>query len=203
MKPAGDIGTKTRTGLPLVKLNLAYPFIMELDRRGIDAESILNEHNLSRQMFSSPDLFVPAMVIYRLTEAAAGTAADPYLDVSVGESLDLYSWPPFVSAASKPSSIGDLFLNFATNANNLASSVEIQLHTEGDYTTFRSYRVFEPTFPPAQVDGFFVGIFVNMVCHATGDLWDSNEVTIRICDPNAIPKGYHNIMVSQGDNRGG
>lgn len=94
---------------------------------GIDAESILNEHNLSRQMFSSPDLFVPAMVIYRLTEAVAETASDPYLGVSVGESLDLYSWPPFVSATSKPDSISDLFLSFATNANNLASSVEIQL----------------------------------------------------------------------------
>ena len=202
MKPSADIDGKTKTGLPLVKLNLVYPFIEELDRRGIDADSIFSEHKLSREMLNSPELYVPAMVIYRLAEAVAETAGDSFLGVLVGESIDLHSWPPFVSAASKAASIGDFLLSYATNANRLASSVKTQLHTDGDYTTFRPYRVFEPSSPPAQVDGFYVGLFVNMVRQAAGDLWEPNEVLVRVCEPNVVPKGYFGVMISQCDNRG-
>lgn len=190
--------------LPLVKLSLAVPFIMELDRRGIDAGGILSEHNLSREMFSAADLFVPAVVVYGLCESVAKAAADPFVGVRVGEALDLYAWPPFVSAGAKPGTIGDFILNFAANANSLASSVEIQLHTNGDYTTFRSFRVFEPPFAPAQLDGFFVGLFVNILGDAVGNLWNPGDVVIRVCEPDAIPTGHRGVrIVSQGDNRGG
>ena len=58
-------------GLPLIRLSLVEPFFAELDRRGVDADTVLREHELSRGMLVSPELFVPATVVYGLAEDPA------------------------------------------------------------------------------------------------------------------------------------
>jgi AraC-like DNA-binding protein len=191
-----------QTSLPLVRLSLVMPFVQELDKRRVDVEMALNDLDLSRESVFSPDIFVPATVMYKLLEALAQAANDPYLGVTIGELLDLYAWPPFTEASTNASTVGDFFLRFTMNARAHASSVHMELKTDGEYVTFRAHRVFEPKMLPAQADAFYVGVFTNIVRHTAGIQWNPREVTIQVGDLSAIPKHYHDILFAEGDHRG-
>jgi AraC-like DNA-binding protein len=191
-----------KTGLPLVRLSLLNPFLLNLDANKIDADSILRDYGLNREAMASPDVFVPAMTIYKVLEAMALAANNPYLAVHVGEVLNLTAWPVFTDSVKYASSFGDFFFRFAAESVNQASSVQMCLDTDGKYATFRAHRVFEPTIVPAQSDAFYVGLFTTIFRNCTGDNWNPREVLVRLSDPSAVPPGYYNLMISRGDRRG-
>jgi AraC-like DNA-binding protein len=132
----------------------------------------------------------------------ADAVDDPYLAVYVGETLDLFSWPVFTDAAKKAATFGDFFYRFSAEAGNQASSVKMRLDTDGKHATFRAHRVFEPDMSPAQADAFYVGLFRSIFQRCAGTQWDPKAVSIRTCDPEAIPPNYHQLMISQGDRLG-
>ena len=191
-----------RSGLPLIRLTLVAPFTSELDKRGIDVDAILGQFDLTRENLHSPDVFVTAAVMYQLLEAMAASAEDPYLAVYIGETLDVYGWPVFSEAARDASSFGEFFFRFSKEAGNQATSVKMRLETDGEYATFRAYRVSEPGSCPGQADAFYVGLFGTIFQRCAGDAWDPSKVTVRICDTSVIPKNYKNVIVTQGDRRG-
>lgn len=191
-----------RSGLPLIRLTLVVPFTSELDRRDIDVDAILRQFGLTRENLLSPDVFVTAPVMYQLLEAMAATAEDPYLAVYIGETLDVYGWPVFTEAARDASSFGEFFFRFSKEAGNQATSVKMRLDTDGEYATFRAYRVSEPDNCPGQADAFYVGLFGTIFQRCAGKQWDPSKVLVRTCDTSAIPKHYRNVIVSQGDRRG-
>jgi AraC-like DNA-binding protein len=191
-----------QTDLPLVRLSLVVPFIQELDKRRVDVEKVLSDLNLSRESIFTPALFVPAPVMYELLEMLAQSANDPYLGTTIGETLDLRSWPVFTKASANATTVGDFFLRFTMEADAHATSVQMELKTDGKYATFRVQRVFEPEIVPAQADAFYVGLFSNIVSHAAGIHWNPREVIVVIGDLRAVPKRHHDILIMEGDHRG-
>ena len=191
-----------QTNLPLIRLSLAAPFIQELDKRKVDVEKVLDDLNLSRESIFTPELFVPAPVMYELLEMLAQSANDPYLSVTIGETLDLNSWPLFTRASANAATVGDFFFRFTMEASMHATSVQMSLKSDGEYATFRVQRVFEPEILPAQADAFYVGLFSNIVRHASGIHWNPREVIIILGDLSAVPKRYHQIFMMEGDHRG-
>jgi len=190
------------SGLPLIRLSLILPFLQHLDARRVDSDVILSEHGLSRDALTSTDIFVPAVTVYKVIEAMARTAKDPFLAVHIGENLDLSTWPVFTESVKHAASFGDFFFRFAAESVNQASSVQMRLDTDGEHATFRAYRVFEPSMVPAQADAFYVGLFTSIFQNCTADKWNPHEVLIRLSDPDAVPPGYHKLMISRGDRRG-
>ena len=186
----------------MVRLSLLHPFVQALDKRQVNVDSVLSKHSLGRQALASPDVFVPAQTMYKLIEAMALVAKDPYLAVHVGETLDLFAWPVFTDAAMQAATFGEFFFHFAAEATNQASSIQMRLDTDGQYATFRAYRVFEPSMVPAQADAFYVGLFTTIFQHCTGDRWDPRELLVRLGDPEAVPPGYYDLTVTRGDRRG-
>ncbi|MCK5359303.1 MAG: AraC family transcriptional regulator ligand-binding domain-containing protein, partial [Gammaproteobacteria bacterium] len=191
-----------KLGLPLVRLSLLHPFVLALDKRRVNVDSILSKHSLGREALASPDIFVPAQTMYKIIEAMALAAEDSYLAVHVGETLDLFAWPVFTDAAMQAATFGEFFFHFAAEATNQASSVQMRLDTDGQYATFRAYRVFKPSMVPAQADAFYVGLFTTIFRQCTGDRWDPREVLVRLGDPDAVPPGYHDLAITRGDRRG-
>ena len=200
MNTAKDISGNS--GLPLIRLSLILPFLQHLDARSVDSDVILSEYGLSRDALTSPDIFVPAVTVYKVIEAMAKTAQDPFLAVHIGENLDLAAWPVFTESVKHAASFGDFFFRFAAESVNQASSVQMRLDTDGEHATFRAYRVFEPSMVPAQADAFYVGLFTSIFQNCTADKWNPHEVLIRLSDPDAVPPGYHQLMISRGDRRG-
>ena len=96
---------RERQPLPLVRLGLILPFVQELDRRRVDTDAVLTSNGLARETVLDLDVFVPVIVVHRFLEDAARVAKDPYLGVSVGESMDVASWPPFVDAVSRATTL--------------------------------------------------------------------------------------------------
>jgi len=191
-----------KTGLPLIRLSLIIPFVQALEQVSLDVEGILNTFDLNREALDNPDIFVPALTVYKIIEAMADAAEDPYLAVHVGESLNLTEWPVFTDSVKHASSFGDFFFRFAAESVNQASSVQMRLDTNGEHATFRAYRVFDPPMVPAQADAFYVGLFTTIFRLCAGKKWNSREVLVKLSDPGAVPLGYHNLTVLKGDRRG-
>lgn len=191
-----------RPGLPLIRLSLLTPFITELDRRKINIDHVLDQFDLNRDNLHSPDVFVTSPVMYKLLDAMAATANDRYLALYIGETLDIYSWPVFSSAAREATSFVEFIFRFSKSAGEQATSVSYRLDTDGEYALFRAYRLSEPDSCPGQADAFYVGLFKTIFQRCTGEAWDPAQVQVKVCDTDAIPKNYQNILVSEGDRRG-
>ena len=111
-----------KTSLPLVRLSLIKPFVQELDRRGLNTDSVLAENGLARATLKDDSVFVPPIVIHRFLEGAALAADDPHFAVRVGESLNWSAWPPMVEAASKARNLVGFLVRFIRAASSEASS---------------------------------------------------------------------------------
>ena len=199
MRPSDPTGISS---LPLIRLSLLVPFVETLRDRGIDAAGAFRDQALSVESVYAADTFLPAQVIYSLLEALAEAADDPYLAVTVGESLDLSSWPVFAEAAAAATSLGDFFNRFVIAAGQHATSVSWELKTDGSHALFRSRRVFEPTMVPAQADAFYAGLFVNIFRRASGIEWVPRQLAVTVCDLSAVPRQYQDLMLRQGDSGG-
>jgi AraC-like DNA-binding protein len=189
-------------GPPLIRLSLLIPFIQELERRQVKTDRILVAFDLNRETLANPESFVQARVIYKLLEAMAQAADDPFLAVHVGETLDLYAWPVLTDAIRQSVLLGDFLIRISIEALTQASSVQMRLETGGQHAWFHITRVFDPGISPAQADGFYVGLFSAIFRRCTGARWDPSQVLIRLCDPKVVPPGYHQLNLAQGDRLG-
>jgi AraC-like DNA-binding protein len=193
---------QTKSGLPLVRLNLIQPFLAELRKRGIDPAGVLGSFDLSTNAVASKDVFVPAHVVYGIIEEFARVADDPHLGVCLGERLDISTWSPFVEAAAKAANTAELLLLSAINASKDASSASLNLETAGGRTRFHVKRLASSKFLPAQVDSFWIGILVSILRHAAGEYWEPDSVIAKVCDTRALPDDYFGIRIASGGNDG-
>ena len=175
------------TNLPLIRLSAVNPFLLELQRRGVDARSLLHDQGLPTGVPASHDLFVAADTVYELVEKSADLAGDRYLGFKIGSALDLQAWDPIASATERASTVGELLSMFAVNAADHSSATRFQLSTEGDRSTFGFERIKKPAFTPAQNDAFYTGFMLRLLKHATRDHWDAKSVLFAVADPECIP----------------
>ncbi len=188
--------------LPLIRLGLVKPIVEEVERRGVSIHDLLDDLSLSREAIFSPQLFVPAPVMYSLLEDLARAAEDPYLTVTIGEALDLSRWPVFTEAAADANSVGDFFNRFTMTARNHATSIKYELRTDGADALFKARREFTPVMIPAQADAFYAGLIINIFRHAISTNWDSQQITMTVCDLRAVPRHYKGMHLQQGDKSG-
>jgi len=188
--------------MPLVRLRLINPFIVELQRRNVDSIPLLERVGLPREMPIADEVFVPAGSVYDFLEFAAEAAGDRYFGATVGRDIDLESWPPFAESMDVATSINELLSHFVVNANHHATSVKMVLQTEGVRSKFHFQRALNPSTPPSQNDAFYVGLLVTLFRRALGDRWQASLVLAEVCDSSVIPADLGPLTLAQGGNRG-
>ena len=190
------------TALPLIRLNLVFPLVEELERRKLDSRQVLSKFELSSQDVISGDMFVPAPTMYAIVEELAAFSGDLHFGVCVGENLDPWSWSPLSAAAELSNTVGEFLLRFLIDAGDHASSVTYALETTGKRTTFHERRITDGDIFPRQNDGFTVAFLLSMLSQAIGSPWSGGKVIARVCDPSVVPGGYLGIRVAATDSLG-
>lgn len=188
--------------LPLIRLSTAKPLVAALDQRGLPADAVLEGIGLTRAAVESSETFVPAILMYQLCEEAAKAAKDKHFMANVGETLNTAEWPPLVEASNTAKTVGNFLTTFAIVATEHSSATEQNLEIRGRNAFFFGRRSFEPSIVPAQIDGFFVGLFVSILRRAMGADWYPAEVLVTLSDPGALPPIFHGIKANRGDRRG-
>jgi len=188
--------------LPLVRLSLILPVVEELDRRGVDADAVLASSALVRDTVRDRDVFVPPIIVHRFLEDAAEAAADPYLGVRVGETLDDPRWSPLADAVSHAKTLGDFIIRFVRAARDDASSARHALEVGPESAAFREIRTSEQEIAPAQNDAFTAGYILRILRRGAGASWNPADVTLTVCEPSALPARYMGVHVARGDRIG-
>jgi len=191
-----------KSGLPLVRLRLILPVVRELDRRRLDANSVLARSGLVRDTVFDHGVFVPPIVVHRFLEDAARAAGDPYLCARVGESMDVASWPPLVDAVSHARTLGEFLIRFIRAAGDEASSAQHALEIGPEFAFFRERRTSEQEIAPAQNDAFTAAYTLPLLRRGAGHSWRAEEVWLKVCDPGALPDRYMGVCVVRGDRKG-
>ena len=111
--------------LPTVRLSLLLPFIQALRREGASFSQVLEAQGLSTAAMEDPEAFVPAPVMYALTEELCDCSSDPYFGLRVGESMDPLSWPPLIEAFRGARTVHELLLMFANEPDKAFSRDDI------------------------------------------------------------------------------
>jgi len=198
----GNDKTKKEPFLPLVRLGLVLPFVEELDRLKIDVDALLVRNGLVRETVCDPNVFVPAIVIHRFLEDAARAADQPYFGVMVGERLDVASWPPFVDAVSRATTLGEFLIRFIRSARDEATSARHSLEAGAVHAFFREKRTGGQEIAPAQNDAFTAAFVLGLLHRGAASRWDPEQVLLTVCDPDALPERYLGVGIIGGDRMG-
>ncbi len=188
--------------LPMVRLDLATPFLEAAMVAGANVTDALARHGIDPHQFENHDQFVTAPAMYDLVESLAELAGDPYCGVHLGGALDPLSWSPLAEAARLARSVGDLLLRFSIDAYKDANSVEFKLETRGSRTTFAESRLTDGGKLPRHNDGFGAAYIIAILRKALGDKWVGNQVMVRVCDPTVFPANYLDVKLAETDTRG-
>ena len=186
-------------GMAVMRYSLIKPWIAELDRRQIDSTSILEQVGLPIGRSISSKLFVPANSAYRFINLAARVADEPFLGAKLGLNLDLRALPLISDASELAATVGDLLIRIAINSEQHSTSVKMGLQIESEQSTFNVARLFQPDILPSQIDAYYVGVLVNALKSALPSKWNSRQVRVTVCDPDAIPPDLDRLTVLQGD----
>jgi len=190
------------SNLPLIRLSAINPFLLELNRRGIDARPLLQDLGLPTETPASHELFVASIAIYAFVERSARLAADPFLGFFIGSALDLRTWDPIATAAERATTVGELLTMFSVNAAEHSTATRFYLSTDGERSTFGFNRVKKPKFRPGQNDAFYMGFMLRLLKHATRDRWDATQVLFCVADPVCVPVNGEAYRIAKGDRSG-
>ncbi|MEM1361649.1 MAG: helix-turn-helix domain-containing protein [Pseudomonadota bacterium] len=188
--------------LPLVHLSLLRPILSGLRDRGIDPQQVLDAAGLTEEAIRRDDTTVHVMVIHQFLELAADTVGDQGFCASIGEGFDPDGWPMIARALEEACSLAEFLSIYVTGANSVASSVVAYLNVRGAHAIFGESRLFRPTIPPAQNDGFMIGLSLSILRRALGDRLEPSEVSLVVCDPTALPQHMKEFQALRGDNMG-
>ena len=191
---------KPKTQLPLIRLNLAMPFLEAATSAGGPTAEILEPHGLCPADFANKDKFVTAPAMYDVVEALATATGDPYAGANLGSALDPFSWSPLADAARNASSVGDLLLRFSIDAYRDASSAVFRLDTQGNRTTFTESRLHKGNQMPRHNDAFGTAYVLTILKSAVADEWDGRKVIVSVCEPGVFPPGHLNVRVARATN---
>ena len=188
--------------IPLIRLSSVNPFLLELRRRGLNAEGLLREMNLPTDIPASPEIFLASSAVYELVERTADVADDPFLGFGVGRQLDLTKWDPARLAAEQSRTIGGLLSRFTVNVEDHSSAGQFYLHIAGKRSTFGLRRFTRPSIALAQNDSFYLGFMSQMLSRSLLDQWNPQDCMFRVVDPDCVPAGKYGFRVAKGNRRG-
>ena len=191
-----------RAQLPLIRLNLAQPFLDAALIAGADVDKLLAPHGVNARAFANPDMFLPSPTMYDVVEVLSEMTGDPFIGVHLGAKLDPFQWSPLARAAELASSVGDLLLRFSIGAYTDANSVVFKLETQGARASFAEKRVRVGGRKPRHNDGFSAAYVLSILKSATGSEWDGKQVLVSVCDPAVFPNDYMGIRLAHSDTLG-
>ena len=180
-------------------MNLAAPFLSELNRLEVDTDTVLAPFGFGSQTVTSSDIFVPAPVMYDIIQALAEAAGDPYLGVHIGEKLSPWDWPSISRALTASSSIGSFLQRYTVEASRDGSSIRYSIETSGSRTTFRQKRRADGKRAAGQIDGFGIAFMISILRRAVGEAWAGGQVIAHLDQPEVIPPRYQGIKVARGE----
>ena len=194
--------TSKKPVLPLIRLNLIQPFLIELKRRKIDSEEVLANLSISKDDLNNSDIFISAPKMYSLVENLSIVSGDPHFGAHIGSQLDPLSWSPLIAAAESSATVGEFLLRFMENANHDENSVIYSLNSVGNRSTFYERRITDGGLKPRHNDGFTVAFLVTLIRRSVGELWDGTKVIAKVCDPSVVPDEYLEIRTAITDTFG-
>lgn len=188
--------------LPLVHLSVLRPLLAGLRARGVDPEPVLDGAALTEEAISREDATVHVMVVHQFLESCAKAVEDPSFCARVAEELNPCGWPMVASALQQGGSLADFLSTYVSGANAVASSVTAYLHLRGALAEFGETRHFRPALPPAQNDGFMIGLSLAMLRRTLGRRLNPKQVTLIVCDPMVLPEDWSCFQILRGDEMG-
>ena len=195
-------GTRKKPILPLIRLSLIQPFLVELNRRKIDPAKVLVDLSISKKDLENPAIFISAPKMYSLVENLSIVSGDPCFGAHVGSQLDPLSWSPLITAAENSSTVGEFLLRFMENANHDENSVIYSLNSIGNRSTFYERRFTDGGLKPRHNDGFTIAFLVTLIRRSVGEMWDGTRVIAKVCDPAVVPDEYLGIKTATTDTFG-
>jgi AraC-like DNA-binding protein len=190
---------KSSNNLPLIRLSSINPFLVELQRRSIDASACLRKLGLPETVPATSEVFVAPLKLYEFVERSAVFSQDPHIGYRIGREMDVVDWEPIALAADEAKTVGDLLLRLVMHAAEHSSATEFFLTTRGDISTFGFTRTVTPDLVPAQLDAFYVAFISQLLKRAASGNWDSAEALFTIAEPKAIPPSQENLRLAKGN----
>jgi AraC-like DNA-binding protein len=190
------------SNLPLIRLSSINPFLVELQRRSIDASACLRKLGLPETVPASSEVFVAPLKLYEFVEHSAVIAQDPHFGYRIGQQLDMVDWGPISLAANEANTIGDFLLRLVAHAAEHSSATQFFLTTQGEISHFGFERAVTPDLVPAQNDAFYVALISQLLKRAASGNWDSAKALFTVAEPKAIPSSQEDLCLAKGNNRG-
>lgn len=178
--------------LPLVRASVAAPVIAALRNVAVDPAFVLDPLGLNETQMMDRQQFVPHDTIYRVFQSVS-EATSPDFCASVGQVVDLVQFLPLGDLLAEALTLGDFFTRFTQAVAKESNAVTQSLFVEDAHAYFSAKRNFRPTVLPGQTDAFLASIWISLLHRVLDFRWDPNEIILRVCDPDALPKQFHGV----------
>ena len=173
--------------IPLVTFALTRPFVRELEKRGIDCDTLLRQVSLEPKSLQNNDVFIAAQSWYDFANLAAETAGDAHLGYFIGAHHAVEELPNLKVLQLQMATLGELLTTLVIDVRRFSTIADYKLETDGEVARLITKRTFVPAAPPVQIDGYFAGFMVRILSLCSGSLWQPEAITVTVCDPSALP----------------
>ena len=171
---------------PLIQIATMAPFVHAVERAGISAVELCESVGVTSEMLDDPRSLAPAQSIYRFTELAAKELNEPSLGVKLGLDPEVTKWPVIAEALADSKMMAEFFARFLLDVRKFTTSVEFSLELGTEVSWFRMDRGFTPPIAPAQIDAWWVGVFMTLFRSAFENEWRSSDLLFKVCDPAVV-----------------
>ena len=174
--------------IQLMRPALLAPFLVALDKRGLDADGLMRGPGLSRESIVNNEGLVSARHAHQFIARSAESVGEPYFCWELGWSIDHASFPLFADLLVRCQNLSDIFTEMAVNSALYASATRFELHIAGPYSQFRSERFYRPDPISRYADCFSIGMITSLIARYAGQRWSAPDVSLETTDPELIPK---------------
>ncbi|MCA0872967.1 AraC family transcriptional regulator [Seohaeicola saemankumensis] len=176
-----------------IRLALVAPFLNYLKERDIDPRPALDKVGMSADQISDSSVYVHSELVFGLLNKFSDLSGDKYLGLRVGETFDLYGWPPFAVALQSATTLIEFLTNFVRLVPQESSSVRHSLIVEAERAIYSVSRLQEPAVSPVQVTGFGAAVYVRLLQSVTGKTWDPGQVVWETRYIAGVPPRYAGV----------
>lgn len=175
--------------IPIVTAAMAMPFYDALLHQKFDPEPVLKSVGITIETLIKENSFISAQNWYDFAAASADLLDEPCLGYHIGTTAALKSLPNMRVLELPHATLGELLTALVIDVGRFSTLATYVLSTDGTSASLATQRVFVPSSPPAQIDGYFAGFMVRIMRLCSGSRWEPEDLTVQVCDPDAIPVG--------------
>lgn len=189
--------------IPLVLNTMLRPFVVGLQRRGLEPQAILHASDIDAEDLLVGEYHLPVVSWYDFAERCAEAANDPFFGFHVGYDATLSTLANFELVDLSRGSLGDLLSALILDARRVISAANYTIINDGQWVKVLAERVFKPAKDPAQIDAFYAAYMMNAFRTYSGKRWDPKQLTVWVCDVSAVPvSDLDGVNILPGDSTG-